>query len=147
MNKDTVRNTMLSLEQDSLTHAKQGYADYLESAMIDRTEPIETDEAAQAETASDLAEAFDQPIHTHADKIQKLKAIDFGEKTEVEEGAIVRLNDRYFVISVSTARFECDGESFMGISPQAPIYQAMEGKRTGETFVYGGRQFDIQALF
>ena len=65
----------------------------------------------------------------------------------VEEGAIVKFGERYFVVSVSTARFECDGESFMGISPQAPIYQAMEGKRSGETFVYGGRQFDIQALF
>ena len=147
MNKTTVRNTMLSLEEDSLAHAKQGYADYLESAMIDRTEPIESDEAAQAETASDIAEAFDQPVHTHADKIVKLKAIDFGGKTEVEEGAVVRFNDRNFVISVSTARFECDGESFMGISPQAPIYQALQGKQIGETVEYGGRQFDIQAVF
>ena len=146
MNKTTVRNTLLSLEEDSLTHAKQGYADYLKSAMLDRTESIESDETAQAETASDLAEAFDQPVHTHTAKIEKLKAIDFGEKSEVEEGAIVRFNDRYFVISVSTARFECDGESFMGISPQAPIYQEMQGKRTGETFSYGGRQFDIQAV-
>jgi len=88
-----------------------------------------------------------QPIHTHADKIEQLNAIDFGEKAEVEEGAIVRLNDRYFVISVSTARFECDGESFMGISPQAPIYQAMQGKRAGEKFAYGDRQFDIQAVY
>ena len=147
MNKTTVRNTMLSLEEDSLAHAKQGYADYLESAMIDRTEPIESDEAAQAETASDIAEAFDQPVHTHADKIAKLKAIDFGGKSEVEEGAIVRFSDRNFVISVSTARFECDGESFMGISPQAPIYQALQGKQIGETVEYGGRQFDIQAVF
>ena len=147
MNKTTVRNTMLSLEEDSLAHAKQGYADYLKSAMIDRTESIESDETAQAETASDLAEAFDQPVHTHTDKIAKLTAIDFGRKIEVEEGAIVKFSDRYFVISVSTARFECDGESYIGISPQAPIYQAMQGKRTGETFAYGDRQFDIQALF
>ena len=147
MSKTTVRNTMLSLEKDSLIHAKEGYADYLKSAMIDRTESIESDEAAQAETASDLAEAFDQPVHTHADKIEQLNAIDFGEKAEVEEGAIVRLNDRYFVISVSTARFGCDGESFMGISPQAPIYQAMQGKRAGEKFTYGDRQYDIQAVY
>ncbi len=147
MNKTTVRDTMLSLEKDSLIHAKEDYADYLKSAMIDRTESIESDETAQAETASDLAEAFDQPVHTHADKIEQLNAIDFGEKAEVQEGAIVRLNDRYFVVSVSTARFECDGESFMGISPQAPIYQAMQGKRAGEKFAYGDRQFDIQAVY
>ena len=41
MNKTTVRNTMLSLEKDSLIHAKEGYADYLKSAIIDRTESRE----------------------------------------------------------------------------------------------------------
>ena len=147
MNKAIVRNTMLSLEEEFLTHAKQGYAEYLKSAMIDRTEPTESDESAQAETASDLAEAFDEPVHTHSDKIEKLKTIDFGEKTEVAEGAIVKLNGHYFVISVSTARFECDGESFMGISPQAPIYKAMQGKRAGETFAYRDQRFDIQAVY
>ena len=103
MNKTTVLNTMLSLEEESLTHATRGYADYLESAMINRTESIENDETAQAETASDLAEAFDQPVHTHTDKIKQLNAIDFGEKAEVEEGAIVRLNDRYFAVRRRTA--------------------------------------------
>jgi hypothetical protein len=39
----------------------------------------------QAELASDLSEAFDDTVHSHADKIEKLAATDFGPKNKVEE--------------------------------------------------------------
>ncbi len=106
MNKTHVRTTMLSLTEDALKHAKQSYADFLRSAKIDRSEPVETGDAAMAESASDLAEAFDQPIHTNTEKLAKLETIDFGPKNEVEEGAVVRLNGRYFVIAVPTAKHQ-----------------------------------------
>lgn len=147
MNKTHVRTTMLSLTEDALKHAKQSYADFLRSAKIDRSEPVESGDAAMAESASDLAEAFDQPIHTHTEKLAKLEAIDFGPKNEVEEGAVVRLNGRYFVIAVPTAKFVCEDESFMGISTDAPIYQSMQGLVAGDEFSYGEQQFQIEQLY
>lgn len=147
MNKDHVRTTMLSLTEDALNHAKQGYADFLQSARIDRSESVEVGDAALAEHASDLAEAFDQPIHTNADKLAKLERIDFGPKTEVEEGALVRLNGRYFVIAVPTAKFICEGESFMEISTDAPIFQPMQGLAAGDDFSFGEQQFEIEQLY
>ncbi len=147
MNKTHVRTTMLSLTEDALKHAKQSYADFLRSAKIDRSEPVETGDAAMAESASDLAEAFDQPIHTNTEKLAKLETIDFGPKNEVEEGAVVRLNGRYFVIAVPTAKFVCEEESFMGISTDAPIYQLMQGLVTGDEFSFGEQQFQIEQLY
>ena len=147
MNKTHVRTTMLSLTEDALKHAKQSYADFLRSAKIDRSEPVETGDAAMAESASDLAEAFDQPIHTNTEKLAKLETIDFGQKNEVEEVAVVRLNGRYFVIAVPTAKFVCEEESFMGISTDAPIYQLMQGLVTGDEFSFGEQQFQIEQLY
>lgn len=146
MNKNAVKNTMLNLEEAQLAHAREHYREYLESARLDRTEPVDRDEQAQAETAGDAAKAFDQPVHTHADKIAKLKMIDFGPKTEVEEGAIVKVDGRHFVIAVATARFECEGNCLMGISTQAPIFKAMEGKGAGETCSVNGRSFNIEEV-
>ena len=89
-------------------------------ARLDRSEPIEDDEQAQAELASDLSEAFDDTVHSHTDKIEKLAAMDFGPKSKVEEGSVVKLGGRLFVIAVSTSKFVCDGNEIMGISTQAP---------------------------
>jgi hypothetical protein len=146
MNKQSIKTTMLALEEAELSYAKEKYRSYLESAHLDSREPLENDELAQAEIASDLAEAFDQPIHAHDEKIERLKHIDFGPKDLVEEGAVVKLSGRYFVISVSTSRFTCEGENLMGISTMAPIYKVMEGKAAGDTCEFNGREIVVEEV-
>jgi hypothetical protein len=96
MNKQIVKQTMLSLETRDLESAREKYLEYVGSARLDRSEPIEDDEQAQAELASDLSEALDDTVHSHSDKIEKLAAMDFGPKSKVEEGAVVKLSGRFF---------------------------------------------------
>src|SRR5262247_483904 len=97
MDKNIIKETMLSLEARDLESAMEKYLEYVGSARLDRSEPIEDDEQAQAELASDLSEAFDGTVHSHSDKIEKLSAMDFGPKSKVEEGAVVKLGGRFFV--------------------------------------------------
>lgn len=146
MDKQRVKQTMLDLEQQHFNASREAYLRYVSSARLDRSEPIENDELAQAEFARDLSEAFDQPIHAHADKIAKLQRIDFGPKDKVEEGAIVKMMDRYFVIAVATDRFVCDGNDLMGVSAQAPLFQAIEGKSAGEACTFNGRQVVVDRV-
>ena len=104
------------------------------------------DEQAQAELASDLSEAFDDTVHSNANKIEKLAAIDFGPKSKVEEGAVVKLDGRLFVVAVSTSKFVCDGKEMMGISTQSPIYAELEGKRAGDAISFNGRELVIEEV-
>lgn len=143
-NKDNIRETMLALETSALQSARETYLDYVATARIDRSEPIENDEHAQAEIASDLAEALDDTLHDYVDKLEKLDMIDFGPKSTVSEGAVVKLSGRYFVIAVSTAMFSCRGRELMGISRMAPIFEAIEGKRAGDTVKFNGRDVKIE---
>ena len=146
MNKEIMKQTMLSLEARDLESAREKYLEYVGSARLDRSEPIEDDEQAQAELASDLSEAFDDTVHSHSDKIEKLSAMDFGPKSKVEEGAVVKLGGRFFVIAVSTGKFVCDGNEIMGISTQAPIYAELEGKRAGDAISFNGTELVIEEV-
>ena len=65
--------------------------------------------------------------------------MDFGPKSKVEEGAVVKLGGRFFAIAVSTGKFVCDGNEIMSISTQAPIYAELEGKRAGDAISFNGR--------
>ena len=145
-NKDHVRETMLSLETAALQSAREKYLDYVSTARLDRSEPIENDEQAQAEVASDFAEALDDTLDDYADKLDKLRMIDFGPKTAVAEGALVKLSGRYFVIAVSTSKFMCHGQELMGISTMAPIYEAIEGSQPGETVQFNGRDLLVEEV-
>lgn len=143
-NKDDIRKTMLSLETAALHSARDNYLDYVSAARLDRSEPIENDEHAQAEVASDLAEALDDTLHDYDDKLTKLRTIDFGHKSVVSEGAVVKLSGRYFVIAVSTSKFICHGRELMGISTMAPIFDAIDGARAGDIVRFNGRDFTVE---
>lgn len=146
MDKNAIRETMLSLEGAALQSARDEYYAYVASARLDRSEPIEDDEQAQAEFASDLSEALDDTLHERADKLEKLREVDFGPKSTVTEGALVRLSGRYFVVAVSTGRFTCDGREVMGISTMAPIFGAIKGARAGDTAEFHGRQLVVEEV-
>lgn len=75
-NKDHIRETMLSLETAALQSARDKYLDYVSTARLDRSESIENDEQAQAEIASDFAEALDDTLDDYADKLDKLRTIE-----------------------------------------------------------------------
>ena len=145
-NKDHIRETMLSLETSALHSARGTYLAYVSTARLDRSEPIENDEHAQAEIASDLAEALDDTLHDYDDKLEKLEMIDFGPKSAVSEGAVVKLSGRYFVIAVSTSKFTCQGRELMGISTMAPIFKAIEGARAGDTVTFNGKNVTVEEV-
>jgi hypothetical protein len=147
IDKNYLRETMLALTEAELAQAHKTYEQFLAAARLDRFEPIESDEQGQAENAADLAEAFDDLEHQAEVKLAILRDMDFGPRTEVAPGAVVRFGERFLVIGVSTAEFECQGRRFVGISPAAPIYQALEGKMQGEDCEFRGRKLHIHEVY
>jgi hypothetical protein len=85
MDKNIITETMVLLERAALQSARKKYFDYVADARIDRSEPIESDEQAQAEIASVLPEAPDDTLHDHTDKLDKWRGVDFGPKSAVTE--------------------------------------------------------------
>ncbi len=49
MDKNIIKETMLSLEGAAVQNARERYFDYIVGASFDQSEPIESDEQAQAE--------------------------------------------------------------------------------------------------
>lgn len=65
-----------------------------------------------------------------------IEALPLGPTAVVEPGAVVNVNNRYFVIAVPTQVISIDGVDIVGISIESPLYEAMAGLRAGETFEF-----------
>lgn len=146
IDKKSLRETMLALTGKDLEQAQHKYEQFLARARVERDEPVLRDEQAQAASAAELAEAFEDSAHDYDEKLRVLEHIDFGPKTDVQEGAVVRLDSGYLVVAVSTGAFEHDGHRFVGISTGAPIYQVLDGMRAGETAEFNGRTLHIHEV-
>lgn len=145
--KSALRDRMLSLEAAELTTAKEHYDRFIEDAKLDDLEQHDNSEIAEARENADLAAAFDHPVKDHLAKIDALKNLDFSLKERVEPGAVVGFGGRHVVVAVSTTQFDHDGVHYMGISPQSPIFKAMEGLAAGDSFAFHGKNVKIDDVF
>lgn len=145
-NKSSLKRTMLALGEEKLAYSEREYAAYLGGSLRERSEPAEHGQSSQDFGSAEIAQSFEGPIHTYIEALDEIRRIDFGAKSEVGEGAAVRFNGRWYVVAASTVAFECDGVTYMGISKQAPIYAAIEGKSKGQTFTFGGRTIEIEEV-
>jgi hypothetical protein len=77
--------------------------------------------------------------------LEKINCDELKEK--VEFGAIVISNVSRFVIAISSGKIELDGKIYYAISPAVPLYKAMEGLKTGESFEFNGKKQTIEELY
>lgn len=145
--KSTLRNRMLSLEAEELTAAKEHHDRFLAEARLGDREQFDNSDIAEARENADLAAAFDHPVKDHQSKIDVLENLDFSVTEQVQPGAVVGFNGKHLVVAVATAQFEHEGVSYMGISPQSPIYKAMDGLAAGDCFLFNGKEIAIDEVF
>ena len=69
------------------------------------------------------------------------------EINAVEFGAVVVTDKQKLFVSVGMGKVELDGEVYYAISPRVPIFEAMRGKKAGDTFTFNGRTFTIKEVF
>jgi hypothetical protein len=146
IDKAALKARMMALEEEDLAAAREHYEAYLSGTHLPEAEVHDPEDMAQARIAIDLADAFDEPIHGHEAKLAALRALDFGPKTVAEPGAVVGFGGRRFVVAVATRRFEVEGETYMGISPDSPIYRVIDGLSQGETFRHQGREMVLELV-
>ena len=145
--KRSVHDRLMSLEEAELADAIAHYEAFLANSQLDSREVHDKDDIVASRENADLAAAFDTPVQTHHAKIDAIENTDFALTDEVGPGAVVSFSDRSFVVCVSTSRFDVEGETYMGISTQSPIYRAMIGLGAGDIFRFNGRDLEIQDVF
>ncbi|MEM1006189.1 MAG: hypothetical protein AAGB28_18410 [Pseudomonadota bacterium] len=142
--KKAIVDRLMSLEAQELATAQAHYDSFLKDAQLDDREGHDKDDIAASRENADLAAAFDAPVHAHHAKIDVIENTDFAVTDTVQPGAVIKFNNRRFVVCVSTTRFEIDGQTYMGISTQSPIYLAMAGLRKGDVFTHNSTEFEVQ---
>jgi hypothetical protein len=70
--------------------------------------------------------------------VSKLNKVDFG--------ALVHTNANKIFISIGIGKINLKNESYMVISPNVPIFNAMKSLKLGDEFTFNGKKFKITEL-
>ena len=136
INKAKLRAMLLQLEALSIEESTGLYQSNLDTARLDLSEPNDQGQRSQQEQSAVEAQGFADQSHLHQKHRNVIEALPFGRTNVVEPGAVVNVNNRYFVIAVPTQVISIDGIDIVGISVESPLYEVMAGLREGETFEF-----------
>ena len=86
----------------------------------------------------------------HEDMLISFSNMDFhGGKNTVQEGAIVRTNDKLLLISVAMGQLEqMEGhEPVYAISSKAPIFETIKGLKENDSFKFNDKEHKILEVY
>ncbi|RDV13545.1 hypothetical protein DXT99_18575 [Pontibacter diazotrophicus] len=66
---------------------------------------------------------------------------------KVSPGAVVRTELHNYFIGTSICEIKLEEDSYYAVSAMSPLYKAMAGKATGETFTFRDREYKILQVY
>lgn len=132
-----IRESLEKISQRELELTSSAQAD--EEYGADRLGSKQEEFMDEANTNNSLASALE-------DSLLALNNIENKGYTAVESGALVETDATSFLICTALREVNVDGKSVVGISIQAPIFQAIDGKKAGDSIDFNGTKFIIKKI-
>jgi len=99
--------------------------------------------ASEINTLNNLLEFANKELEI----LENLRITQDVDRTHVTPGAIVITNHHTFFVSASLEEFSVDGQIYVGISTDSPIYKAMKGRAKNDSFSFKGLKYTIKDIF
>lgn len=104
----------------------------------------ESTHGSDVELMNSLAEQLEHLQHD----IDRLEEIDPSARpTAIQYGAVVLTDKRNFLIATSVEEFEVNGTAYLGVTPKAPLIQAMLGRKNGDEVTFNNITYQIKEVF
>lgn len=132
--RQAIQETQASADQETKSSAGDKYETGLSMMQLD-----------MEKQAEQLAEA----IKTR-DSLQQVKVLDEISTTNgtraVKPGSAVETNNGNFYIAISAGQLKVNDQSYFAVSPATPIGSKLMGLKTGESFLFNGKQYVVNKV-
>jgi predicted aspartyl protease len=143
--KNGLLNECIHLQQELVTAIKESMKHAIESANM---EPSAEDNADSFREQCNMdRDMYSMKLREATLTLAGLQKINGAiESDTVRYGAVVMTDVQNLFVSVSLGQVKFEGDTFVAISIQSPLYQVMEGKKKGDSFEFRGRTFKINEI-
>lgn len=139
--KETVKKIIADL-QTEIARTKE------REVVIDEGQ-LDAGQMSQDEAAYEVADELIRQVNFANRELQLLERMQVQEPLldTVAPGAVVKTDQRTFYISVGIEDFMVAGKEIFAISPNAPIFEEMKGRKAGESFSFRDIKYRIEEVF
>lgn len=136
-----IQKEVVGTAKAAMQDAQQSAMDYDESAednMVD----------SYREEMQNKRDMFARQLEVALDDMALLNKLRPELKEEVAGfGSVIITEAQSMFVSISLGSIKIDGKSYVAVSPSAPLYKAVAGKKAGETFMFREKPIKVLDVF
>jgi len=137
---------LIELKSQEIKALEESHQIFADGADLDEESSLELDDFAQQSQSTDSARSLQVRINQAKENLEAFKNVRPELVDEITEGNVVFTDQVNFVIGLAFKDFEWENKKFVGISTQAPIFEALVGKREGDKVEFNGIKYTIEEI-
>ena len=144
MEKQTVKERIMAVQTSLMEDLMAQVPARMEAADMDEADTMDPEDFSQSDAQSNFARELNLQVGETQRALEFLHNIPTSEQHDaITVGSLVTTNKYTFYIGIGAEPFEMEGRTIVGLSPKAPLFGVMRGKKKGDTFGYGSANYEI----
>ncbi len=130
-----------------IQNLKESVERYKSASDLDEDDTADPDDYARQTQAKDMQLRYEKMLIKEKNDLTFVLSEKDTSHTEIEPGSIVETENHYFFIGVALPAFKVEDKEVFCVSPEAPIFGKLRGKKIGDLIEMGNNNFKITAVF
>jgi len=147
MNRNDVLDKIRQNLERNLAELTQALNDYESASNIDEADTLDPEDLSQQTEFKEMQLRMKFHLEQVNGQLSRLQELTNKKVNTVEAGAIVETERNLLFIGVSCPSIPVDGKEILGISTETPIFAALKGKTTGDSFKMGKDEYSITGIY
>lgn len=143
VDKLQLQKTMLNMYETIINDLKEELKVKETLANIDEDNTLDPEDYSNQTVSKEMKMLLQKQLDKAQFDFEKVKNMDFSEKSVAVVGALVTTDMFNFILGVATTPFLFGNMQIVGVSTEAPIFSSLLGKKEGDSFQFTGHQYNI----
>ncbi|MFN5442856.1 MAG: hypothetical protein ACK48V_01355 [Crocinitomicaceae bacterium] len=143
VDKLQLQKTMLNMYETIINDLKEELKVKETLANIDEDNTLDPEDYSNQTVSKEMKMLLQKQLDKAQFDFEKVKNMDFSEKSEAVVGALVTTDMFNFILGVATTPFLFGNMQIVGVSTEAPIFSSLLGRKEGDSFQFTGHQYNI----
>ena len=143
VDKLQLQKTMLNMYETIINDLKDELKVKETLANIDEDNTLDPEDYSNQTVSKEMKMLLQKQLDKAQFDFEKVKNMDFSEKSVAVVGALVTTDMFNFILGVATTPFLFGNMQIVGVSTEAPIFSSLLGRKEGDSFQFTGHQYNI----
>lgn len=146
MSRKEIINKIIDEQRKIIENLENSVDRYKTNSDMDENDTSDPDDFARQTEAKDMQLRFEKMLTKEKKDLAFLLSEVDKTHDSAEPGALIETDKNFFFICVPIPVFRHNGKDVFSISPEAPVYSKLRGKKIGDQIEVGPNTFQIESI-